>query len=695
MVVPTSDRSDSALRAAASVLIERMQFMRQAGITFGGKRDLYDVLGYDRIITNKQYRDRYARGGITKRIVEALPKATWRGGPEIVEDEDPTTKTAFELAFAALATRLKIWSVLLRADILAGLSNYSVILIGGPSSYDQELPKGHGDPKEILFLTPFTGGGGPGMQQGQTSGANYVDATIQSFETDTSSSRFGLPTAYLLRRLDVSSPELQKPVHWSRVLHIAEGCLDNEVYGIPTLENVWNLLDDLDKVTGGGAEAFWLRANQGLHMMVDKDAALSVEEKAALTTQAEEYQHQLRRIIQTRKVDVASLGSETANFSGPADTVLTQIAGSKGIPKRILTGSEMGELASSQDRDNWKDQINGRQTGYAEQYMIRPLVDRLIAYNYLPVPTTAYQVRWGHIETLTEQEKADGAAKWATTNKTQGTDVFTNDEIRDKWYGMEPLTPEQIQAAADAKPKPPPPAFAPFGLPGQEVDENGDPIVPKKKVLPFPKAAEGAQDVFQMLERAIEQNDTDTIDRLIGIRHAENPEGINQYTSGGVAVGYHVVEHLPGGKIAHHGVFKTKAEGHKVGMKLRREGHATTYVHHSSDIVKHGIRIAEGVEPTTAGGSGSGNFGHGGRPGEVGGSGEGGSTEKAEEHILTQLGTKGWATTQEKQFARSIVDAHGAKDVMTWPPKHIEDMYDSWRREGDSSTRNNFKEKTD
>ena len=619
MVVPTSDRSDSALRAAASVLIERMQFMRQAGISFGGKRDLYEVLGYDRDITNKQYRDRYARGGITKRIVEALPKATWRGGPEIVEDEDPTTKTAFELAFAALATRLKIWSVLLRADILAGLSNYSVILIGGPDSYNLELPKGHGDPKEILFLSPFTGGGGPGMQQGQTSGANYVDATIQSFETDTSSSRFGLPTAYLLRRLDVSSPELQKPVHWSRVLHIAEGCLDNEVYGIPTLENVWNLLDDLDKVTGGGAEAFWLRANQGLHMMVDKDAALSVEEKAALTTQAEEYQHQLRRIIQTRKVDVAPLGSDTANFSGPADTILTQISGSKGIPKRILTGSEMGELASSQDRDNWKDQINGRQTGYAEQYMIRPLVDRLIAYGYLPVPTTAYQVRWGHIETLTEQEKADGATKWATTNKTQGSDVFTNDEIRDKWYGMEPLTPEQIQAAADAKPKPPPPAFAPFGLPGQDpnaVDENGDPIVSKKrKVLPFPKAAEGAQDVFQALEQAIVENDTDTIDRLIGIRHA--------------------------------------------------------------------------------GGSGSGNFGHGGRPGEVGGSGEGGSTEKAEEHILTQLGTKGWATTQEKQFARSIVDAHGAKDVMTWPPKHIEDMYDSWRREGDSSTRNNFKEKTD
>lgn len=529
-----------ALRAATSVLIERMQFMRQAGITFGGKRDLYEVLGYNRIITNKEYRDRYLRGGIAKRIVEALPKATWRGGPEVIEDEDPKTETAFEAAFLALVTRMKVWEVLKRADILAGLSNYSVLLIGAAGPYDQELPKGTGKPDALLFLTPFTGGGGPGLSQGGTSGANYVDATIQTFEQDTASPRFGLPTSYQLRRLDISSPEMQKPVHWSRIIHIAEGCLDNEVYGIPTLENVWNLLDDLDKVTGGGAEAFWLRANQGLHLMVDKDAALTPDEKTALKDQAEEYQHQMRRILQTRKVDVQPLGSDTANFSNPADAILTQIAGSKGIPKRILTGSEMGELASSQDRDNWKDQVNGRQTGYAEEYMIRPLVDRLIAYNYLPATAQPYQVRWAHIETLTEDEKATGATKWATVNQTQGTTVFTDDEIRDKWYGMEPLTPEQKAAAEAAKPKPEPPP-APFGAlpPGAGGDEK-----------PIILAGATPRDLFQVLERAIVENDTDTIDDIIGIRHA--------------------------------------------------------------------------------GGPGSGNFGHGGRPGEVGGSGEGSGGGRAQ-----------------------------------------------------------------
>lgn len=438
---------DRKLRAAASVLIERLQFARQAGVTFNGMRDLYEILGYERAISTAQYRERYARGGIAGRIVDVFPKATWRGEMELVEDQDPENDTEFEKAWNALNTRLKITSVLQRGDVLSQLGYYSVLLIGAPGKFSDELPKGK--PEDLLYLTPFSGGGGPGIQTrftGSRGDGNlnvaFGDATIQSFDINVESPRFGLPETYQLRRTDVSSPELQVPVHWSRIIHIAEGCLDNEVYGSPRLERVYNLLDDLDKVTGGGAEAFWLRANQGLQLDVDKDMTLSADEKTALQTQADEYQHQIRRMLRTRGVTVNPLGSDVANFSNPADAILTQIAGSLAIPKRILTGSEMGELASSQDRDNWKDQVNGRQTGYAGPYIVRPLVDRLIKYNYLPTPVKgveSYEVRWPHIQTLTEQEKADGAAKWASINSSSNAIVFTEDEIRDKWYQLGPV----------------------------------------------------------------------------------------------------------------------------------------------------------------------------------------------------------------------------------------------------------------
>lgn len=439
-----------ALRAASdALLLDRYRFAKQHGMSFGDARDMYAVLGYNREISASQYRARYDRGGLAGRIVDSMPDAAFRGFVELIEDEDPEVSTAFETAWDDLDTRLNTCAKLKRTCVLSRQSTYACLLIGAPNELDTELPKGK--PEGLKYLMPFSGGGGPGGGNTLRSALNSsfdADCTIEEFDLNLQSERFGQPLWYRLRRSELLSLAQAPRVHWTRMLHVAEGCLTDEVYGRPTLERVWNLLDDLDKVTGGGAEAFWLRANQGLHLNIDPEMALA-EAKAsipALKEQLELWKHQLTRAIQTRGVDVDVLGSDVANFSNPADAILTQIAGATKIPKRILTGSEMGELASSQDRDNWKDQINGYQTGHLEPYVIRPFVARLIQYGYLPSPAKgplAYTVRFEQIQTLTEQEKSAGAASWANT-KVLDKPVFTDSEIRDKWYGMPPLTPEQI-----------------------------------------------------------------------------------------------------------------------------------------------------------------------------------------------------------------------------------------------------------
>lgn len=504
---------ENEVRAAASVILERMQFLRQAGITFNGARDTYDILGYDRLITTRQYRDRYARGGIAGRIVDAMPNATWRGPTpfELVEDEDPKNDTEFEKAWKELDARLQITAKLARADKLAQLSTYAVVLIGaaGDGDLSSELPKGT-NPKSLIYLSPFLGGGGPGGDTRSRAAAVDADVTIMEFETDVTNPRFGLPRSYQLRRTDLTSPQFQRPVHWSRIIHIAEGILDNEVYGQPSLERVWNLLDDLDKVTGGGAEAFWLRANQGLHLDIDKDLALpdATGAVAALKEQSEDYKNQLTRWIRTRGVKVTTLGSDVANFASPADGILTQIAGSKSIPKRLLVGSEMGELASSQDRDNWKDQVNGRQTGYVAPYIVRPLVDRFITYGYLPTPKKgpqAYIVKWPHIQTLTETEKAEGAFKWASTNSTQGEPVFTATEIRDKWYGMPALTEEQQKEEEKLRERFKQVAPERFGQPGKDPEDD--------KLL---VAAEHELEMVKVLQSALESGNMEVVHAIIG-----------------------------------------------------------------------------------------------------------------------------------------------------------------------------------
>lgn len=499
---------------ANNVLLERAQFFRQHGITFGGLRDLYSIFGYDDIITNQQYRNRYARGGIAGRVVDAMPNATWRGTVELIEDEDPDKITPFEQAWMDLDQRLQIQAKLRRVDKLAGLSTYAVLLIGAGGELDAELPKG--GPEQLLYLTPFGGGGGPSTRNVSTPSASDADCTIKEFDIDPQSPRFGLPQFYQLRRTDVSSPALMRPVHWSRIVHIAENLLDDEVYGLPTLERIWNLLDDLDKVTGGGAEAFFLRANQGLHIDIDKDMSLESAKDTidALKEQSENYKHQMTRWLRTRGASVETLGSDVANFANPAEAVLTQIAGATAIPKRILTGSEMGELASSQDRDNWKDQVNGRQTGYAGPYIVRPLVDRLVAYGYLPTPkdgALSYEVRWPHIQTLTETEKVTGAQGWATVNASQGSVVFTDAEIREKWADKAPLTDQQKKEIADAA--------AEKVKQAQEMMKAQTPAEPVG--ARFPRAAETVdasdEELIRVLQSAIECGATAVVHAIIGL----------------------------------------------------------------------------------------------------------------------------------------------------------------------------------
>lgn len=531
-----------ALKSLASAILDRYRWAKEHGITFDGSRNLGEVLGRAAVITVSQYRARYARGGLAGRIVDAMPNATWRGDMELIEDEDPKVITKFEQTWIDFEKRLKVKSRLYRADKLSRLSTFAVLLIGAPGEdVSQELPKGDGTPENIKYLKPFIGGGAPIGNNLTTStttvSAGSASASVFEYETGPDSPRFGEPKSYTLRLPNVATNVTDKPVHWSRIIHIAEDCLEDDTFGQPALERVWDLLDDLDKVRGGGAEAFWLRANQGIQFNLDKDLTMSDEEKQEMREQAEEYQHGIRRMFRTRGMEVNTLGSDVANFSNPQDAIITEIAGSKAIPKRILTGSEMGELASSQDRENWRDQINGRQVEHVGPNIVKQLVDRLIDYNYLPTPAKgkdAYEIRWPHIQTLTNEERAAGALNWANINQTMGEVVFTAEEIRDHWWSMSPLTEEQIakeMEKAAAKMKAQQDAMAEGQLPGK--DENGKPIDDKaddkdKKVIPFKAAnnkiidpsidemTESELELTRVLGQAIKDGNIEVIASIVG-----------------------------------------------------------------------------------------------------------------------------------------------------------------------------------
>lgn len=411
----------------ATTLVNRSRFSNSSGYTFGGERNLYQVLGYSRQLFPSDYRSRFQRNEIANRIVKARPNGTWRSGAMIIEDDDPTKEntTDFEQAFIDLDNRLKLWDNLRKADILSGIGRYGILLIGAPGEMNTPLERVRLE--DIAYLMPYA----------------EEDATIQRFDIDPTSHRFGLPEMYTIRRTSMTnatstnSLSISKPVHWTRVIHIADGLLDDNVYGEPRLQCVWNRLDDLEKVSGGGAEAFWRRADQGQQFDLDPTIDLTPEQVTAMQEEVDKYIHQGKRILRTRGMKINNLGSDVADLASQVTSLMSLISAGSGIPQRILMGSEQGKLAAKQDRISWDNQITDRQNDYAGPCVVRPFVDRLVLLGAVTIPADGYEVRFSSITTMDDEQRADMGGRWSKMG------AVTRNELRTRVLQLPELDGDQ------------------------------------------------------------------------------------------------------------------------------------------------------------------------------------------------------------------------------------------------------------
>lgn len=474
------------LRAAESILLERERFASLAGVTFDGARDTYTVLGYKKVLTYKDFLERFARDDIAQRIVKAFPAATWSDPPAVVEDKDPEKVTRFEESFRYLAARLKLWAVLERADRLQNLGRYSIVLLGLPGKLD-EPAKPVSSADQVLFAKAYS----------------EQAAQIATFVEDATSPRYGLPETYKVDLLgDLKSAQAGKStrsaramgsqvVHASRVLHIVEDRLEDDVFGCPRLLSVWNRMDDLAKVVGGGSEAFWITANRGMQLALQPGASFGsnpTETAAAveaLETKVTEFLHGARRFVQTSGIDMNPLGAEAADGGWLVDAIFAEIAGATGIPRRILTGSEEGSLASDQDRHNWNERVAERERSFAEPDCLRQAVDKLIELKALPKPAgqgdgfaNGYHVEWPAMRATTETQQADIALKYAQASValasaeniarlTGGDPPMTAAEWRDAFTQLRALPQGERQRTPRAR--------EPISLPAKATDEEPTP----------------------------------------------------------------------------------------------------------------------------------------------------------------------------------------------------------------------------
>lgn len=388
--------------AVLSDLVDRMTFGRRFGVQFDGARDLVTSLGYLPDPKFDDFQAQYDRNPVAQRIIDAPPQATWRSQPIITDNPDAKTATPFQNAWDALEKKHCIYERLERLDRVTGIGQYGALFLGlrGQHKPDAETSTVRG-PDDLLYLQHY--------------GENC--AQISDFEPDAQNPRYGKPLLYNLMVADLGKRSRDArqsrtiTAHHSRVIHVAENALTDDVYGRPRLRAVINLCFDLIKVVGGSAEMYYQGARGGLHANIHQDAKpLGPDKLAELRSQIDEYVHKLRRVVRTQGVDIKNLGSSVASPQGPFDVLMPLFSTATGIPQRILMGSERGELASSSDERNWAKRVEERQMHHAEPKIIRPLIDRFIELGIMPAPRRGeYFVVWTALSDPNEREQADTA----------------------------------------------------------------------------------------------------------------------------------------------------------------------------------------------------------------------------------------------------------------------------------------------
>lgn len=378
-----------------TALLTRSQLASQLGFSYSGDRDLYKALGYDTTLTYAMMAAAYERQDIARAVIDRPVDVTWKDGFSLVETDNDGQDTDFERDWKALYDRLSLKACFTRLDRLTGIGTYGVLLLGlSDAKVKEDFAKEvQGVKHDLLYVRPFSGMNTEGSAQ------------IAEWETDPSNERYGKPTIYqiTINNLSTGASELLR-VHYSRVLHIIDGQLESEIEGTPRLQPVWNRLKDLEKIVGGSAEMFWRGARPGYQAQVDPDFTLTNEMKDELREIYDEYEHNLRRIIFGQGVELKALASQVADPANHYDICIQSISAETGIPKRILTGSERGELASTQDRENWADLIEGRRQGVAEDQIIRPFVDRCIDLQIISQPKS-YAIKWPDMRTTSDMDK--------------------------------------------------------------------------------------------------------------------------------------------------------------------------------------------------------------------------------------------------------------------------------------------------
>lgn len=385
------------LTNAASFSTVRQKFLESLGwgVSKDGKRDLNTVYGYSTVRSFKDYFDAYRYGDIAKTVIDAPAKSCWRGNITI-ENEDNDVLLEGEMAELK---RMGLFRKLEATDILNRIGRYSVLFVIVPDGQLPEEEIGTASPKRLseVAFAPYAESG----------------VMIDSWETDPTSPRFGLPLMYNLQQVSHGEKELPDikgsiKVHWTRIVHMAEGALDSEIEGASILEAILNRLEDINKVVGGAAEAYFRNARQKIALEVDPKYAghLGEPEKKALAEEAESFQNNWSDILRLSGITANALEVSQADPQQAFEAAIKLVSGTTGIPMRMLIGIGVGQMSGTEDKASYNERIDERREGVCSVWLWK-LLGILSSANMISDVRDEGKIVWPEISALSEKDAAE------------------------------------------------------------------------------------------------------------------------------------------------------------------------------------------------------------------------------------------------------------------------------------------------
>lgn len=387
----------NAARSLAGTL--RFQMGQMLGLSHDNKRDIYNIYGYPRHLDYETMRRYAGRQGVANRITFGMAKSCWRDEFEIFENGEDDAEKVLSDEILTLKKR-GLMKKLERADVLNRIGKFSVLFVGVPDGLKADQPLGKADKSKLdqVYFKAFA----------------YDGITISEQEQDIKNPRFGLPKMYEVQKSVTENTEKDTirvaiRVHWSRIVHLNEAALDSDVEGSGQLEPIFNRILDLDKTTGGSAEAYFRNAKGKIVFEMDPAFSKTLIDnepaKQKLDDAATEFTNQFKDHIFASGSKVQGL--DTPHHS-PKDTVMAaywEISSYTGIPIRMLIGVGSGQMAGSEDQLAYNALVAGRQSidcsGWAGEVMLILTVAGMI--KFLP----EYEIRFPVQQAVTEIQAAE------------------------------------------------------------------------------------------------------------------------------------------------------------------------------------------------------------------------------------------------------------------------------------------------